>query len=40
MVKNVCGDLPEETIKQMIDESYQLVFGKLTKKIQREIMSS
>ena len=35
---NLCGDLSEEMIKQMIDDSYQLVFGKLTKKMQKEIL--
>lgn len=31
------GNLPEEALKQMIDDSYGLVFGKLTKKLQKEI---
>lgn len=34
------GDLPEDMIKQMIDESYRLVFGKLTKKLQKEISNT
>lgn len=34
------GGLPEETIKQMCDDSYKLVFNKLTKKAQREILES
>ena len=34
------GDLPENMIKQMIDESYRLVFEKLTKKIQKEISNT
>ena len=32
------GDLPEEQLKFMIDDSYRLVFEKLTKKLQKEIM--
>ena len=32
------GDLPEEVLREMIDESYRLVFEKLTKKLQREIL--
>ena len=32
------GDLPEEQLKLMIDDSYRLVFEKLTKKLQKEIM--
>ncbi len=31
------GGLTEELLKEMIDNSYQLVFEKLTKKLQREI---
>lgn len=31
------GSLPDELVKQLCDESYQQVFGKLTKKLQREI---
>ena len=31
------GELSEEVLKSMIDMSYNLVFGKLTKKLQREI---
>lgn len=31
------GGLPEEQLKVMIDDSYRLVFEKLTKKLQREI---
>jgi len=34
------GDLPEDMIKQMIDDSYQLIFGKLTKKMQKEISNT
>lgn len=32
------GSLPDEMLKQMCDDSYRLVFGKLTKKLQREIL--
>ena len=32
------GALPEEVLREMIDESYRLVFEKLTKKLQREIL--
>ena len=31
------GKIPDEVLKSMIDLSYNLVFGKLTKKLQREI---
>lgn len=31
------GDVPEELLRQMCDESYALVLGKLSKKRQREI---
>jgi predicted DNA-binding protein (MmcQ/YjbR family) len=31
------GGLPEERLKVMIDDSYRLVFEKLTKKLQKEI---
>ncbi len=31
------GGLPDETLRQMIDDSYRLVFLKLTKKLQKEI---
>ena len=31
------SELSEEVLKSMIDMSYNLVFGKLTKKLQREI---
>lgn len=31
------GALPEDLLRQMCDDSYKLVFGKLTKKAQREI---
>lgn len=37
---DLCGSLPEETIKQMIDDSYKLVFEKLTKKAQKEIQQA
>ena len=32
------GSLPEDLLLQMIDNSYQLVFDKLTKKLQKEIL--
>lgn len=32
------GNLPEEQLKFMVDDSYRLVFEKLTKKLQKEIM--
>jgi len=32
------GNIPEDVLKSMIDMSYQLVFEKLTKKLQREIL--
>lgn len=31
------GNLPEERLRSMIDESYRLVFEKLTKKLQQQI---
>jgi len=31
------GDVPEDTLKQMIDDSYRLVFAGLTKKMQKKI---
>ena len=33
------GNLPETVLKQMLDESYELVFKKLPKKIQNEIIN-
>lgn len=33
------GELPDETLREMIDESYRLVFEKLTKKLQRELLA-
>lgn len=32
------GSLPQDLLQQMIDDSYSLVFQKLTKKLQREII--
>lgn len=32
------GVVPDEIVKGMIDESYQLIFGALSKKLQKEIM--
>lgn len=31
------GDVPDELLRDPRDHSYSLVFGKLTKKLQREI---
>ena len=31
------GELPEDVLRDFCDRSYKLVFGKLTKKLQREI---
>ena len=31
------GDTPETVLKQMLDESYELVFSKLPKRVQQEI---
>ena len=31
------GDVPDEPLRDLCDHSYSLVFGKLTKKLQREI---
>lgn len=33
------GDVPDDLVKSMIDESYRLIFSSLTKKAQREITS-
>lgn len=35
---NLDGAVPEELLRELCDHSYNLVFGKLTKKLQREIM--
>lgn len=35
---NLEGSLPADELKQMCDASYQLVFEKLTKKLQKEIL--
>jgi len=37
---DLAGGLPAEAIKQMIDESYNLVFSKLTNKLQKEIIGT
>jgi len=34
------GDTPEAVLKQMLDESYELVFNKLPKKVQQEITAN
>jgi predicted DNA-binding protein (MmcQ/YjbR family) len=31
------GDAPEETLKKMLDQSYELILNSLSKKIQKEI---
>lgn len=32
------GDVPEDLMRQMLDEAYSLVFSGLTKKVQKEIL--
>ena len=32
------GDVPDDVLKQMIDMSYELVLGNLSKKVQKEII--
>ncbi len=32
------GDVPEDVLRDLCDCSYRLVFGKLTKKLQRELL--
>lgn len=32
------GEVPDDILKQMIDASYDLIFGGLTKKLQKEIL--
>jgi predicted DNA-binding protein (MmcQ/YjbR family) len=32
------GNVPEDVLKQMLDQSYELIFNSLPKKIQKEIM--
>ena len=32
------GDVPDDALQGLCDRSYELVFGKLTKKLQREIL--
>jgi len=32
------GDVPDDIVKRMVQESYQLVLGSLSKKIQKEIL--
>ena len=34
---NLCGNVPDEEILQMIDSSYQYVVSKLTKKVRKEL---
>lgn len=31
------GNVPDEVLKEMIDQSYQLIFNSLSKKVQKEI---
>ena len=33
------GDVPDEVLRELCDRSYELVFGKLTKKMKEEIQS-
>lgn len=35
---DLSGDVPEDALREMIDESYALVFQGLTKKVQKEIL--
>ena len=32
------GEVPEDVLRDLCDCSYRLVFGKLTKKLQRELL--
>lgn len=34
------GQVPEDVVRDLCDRSYNLVFGKLTKKLQREILGA
>lgn len=34
------GKVPEEVLRQMMDESYELIFGGLTQKAKKEILES
>ena len=34
------GNVPEAVLKQMLDESYELIFNALPKKVQNEILNS
>lgn len=34
------GDVPEDLLRDMLDESYRLVFASLTKKAQKEILDA
>lgn len=34
------GNVPDNIVRDMIDESYQLIFGSLSKKIQSEILEA
>jgi len=33
------GDVPEEVLKQLLDDSYELIFNALSKKVQKEILN-
>ena len=33
------GDVPEEVLKQLLDDSYELIFNVLSKKVQKEILN-
>lgn len=37
---SVGGDVPDKLLKELINHSYELVFGSLTKKLQKEILES
>jgi predicted DNA-binding protein (MmcQ/YjbR family) len=34
------GTVPDDVLKSMVDQSYQLIFDKLPKKVQKEIMGN
>jgi len=35
---NLAGSVPDDVLRDMIDESYELIFGSLTKKLQKDIL--
>lgn len=34
------GNVPDEVVKKMLDESYDLIFASLSKKLQREVLEN